>query len=101
MVIAFIVQPMLLSNGLVRALRSVIAAFAMRVVQASMVAGLASSACSSGGGGGGPGPGTTGTACTQASQCYPGLVSDAGDAGGTIRLEEHTSELQSQSNLVC
>jgi hypothetical protein len=64
--------------------RSRIAAFAMRGIQASLVAGLASSACSSGGGGG-PGPGVTGTACTQASQCYPGLVSDAGDAGGAIR----------------
>src|SRR3989475_9571570 len=36
-----------------------------------------------------------------ASPASAGMLADAGDAAAGSRSEEHTSELQSQSNLVC
>lgn len=54
-----------------------------RVFQTSLVALLASTACSGSSSSAGSGPTNVGQSCSQASQCYPALQGDAaGDAGG-------------------
>src|SRR2546430_7291263 len=46
-------------------------------------------------------PGTAAITCSASARSLSGGVADAADPPNSHRSEEHTSELQSQSNLVC
>jgi hypothetical protein len=55
-----------------------------RAFQTSLVAFLASTACSGSGGSSGSGPKNVGQPCSQPSQCYPALQGDAAGIQGQI-----------------